>query len=40
MTLKQRANPLSCWVESCCSVMAVFMFVVVVGVVRDAFVCD
>ena len=28
MTLRQRANPLSSWVESCCSVMVVFVFVV------------
>ena len=40
MTLKQKANPVSCWVESCCSVLVVFVFVVVVEVVRDAFVCD
>ena len=40
MTLRQRANPLSSWVESCCSVMVVFVFVVVVEVVRSAFVCD
>ena len=38
MTLRQRANPLSSWVESCCSVMVVFVFVVVVEVVRSAFV--
>ena len=40
MTQRQRANPLSCWVESCCGVMVVFVFVVVVEVVRDALVCD
>ena len=40
MTQRQRANPLSSWVESCCSVMVVFVFVVVVEVVRSAFVCD
>ena len=40
MTLRQRANTLSCCVESCRSVMVVFVFVVVVEVVRDAFVCD
>ena len=39
MTLRQRANPLSCWVESCCSVMVVFVFVVEVSE-RQAFVCD
>ena len=39
MTLRQRANPLSCWIESCCGVMVVFVFVVVVEVVRDACVC-
>ena len=38
MTLRRSANPLSCWVESCCSVMVVFVFVV--EVVRDAFACD
>ena len=40
MTLRQRANPLSCWVESCCSVMVVFVFAVVVEVVRNAFGCN
>ena len=40
MTLRQRANPLSCWVESCSCVMVVFMFVVVVEVVRNAFGCN
>ena len=40
MTLTQRANPLSFWVESYCGVMVVFLFVVVVEVVRDAFVCN
>ena len=39
MTLRQRANPSSCWFESCCGVMVVFVFVVVVEVVRDAFAC-
>ena len=40
MTLRQRANPLSCSVESYCSVMVVFVLVVVVDVVREAFVCN
>ena len=40
MTLRQRANPLSSWIESCCGVMVVFVFVVVVEVMRSAFVCD
>ena len=40
MTLWQRANPLSCWVESCWSVMVVFVVVVVVEVVRNAFGCN
>ena len=34
-----KSNPSSCWFESCFSVMVVFVFVVVVEVVRDAFVC-
>ena len=44
MTLRQRANPLSCWVESFCSMMIVFVFVFVfvfvVEVVRNAFGCN
>ena len=40
MTLSQRANPLSCWVESFCSMMVVFVFVFVVEVVRNAFGCN
>ena len=40
ITLRQRANPLSCSVESYCSVMVVFVFVVVVEVVRNAFGCN
>ena len=36
MTVRQTANTLSCWVDSYCSVMVVFVFVFV----RNAFVCN